>query len=259
MHPVLIQLGPFTLHWYGLLVAVGFIVGLWTASRRGMEQGVRAESVMDLGPWLICGAIVGARFLYVISYWEESFAGKPFIEVFMVHHGGLVFYGGFVGAALTTMAYLNWKRLPMWKMADILAPSIALGYAFGRVGCFMNGCCYGKACDLPWAIRFPEGHETAGMPVHPTQFYESGMNLLLYVFLAWLYRNKKYEGQVFVVYLYAYSVLRSVIEVFRGDYQMNPGTFMVTPGQGFSLGILVVATFLHFFLKKAGVKSTSEK
>ena len=124
--------------------------------------------------------LLGARALYVISYWEEGFAGKPWYEVFMIHHGGLVFYGGLIGAVLTSVVYVKWKRLPPMKVGDALAPSIALGHVFGRIGCFLNGCCFGSACSLPWAVRFPAEHQTAGQPVHPSQLYEAGLNLLLY-------------------------------------------------------------------------------
>ena len=124
---------------------------------RARLAGISAEQIYDLGPWLILGGIVGGRVLYVISYWREQFAQNPFPEIFMVQHGGLVFYGGLIGATLAGMFYIHRKKLPLWKIADIVAPSIALGSAFGRIGCLMNGCCYGRECHLPWAITFPPG------------------------------------------------------------------------------------------------------
>src|SRR5204863_5198879 len=181
-----------TVHWYGVMMALAFAAGLWTASRRALLQGIAAEKILDSGLWLIVGAIVGARTLYVISYWQEHFAGKPIWEIFMVQKGGLVYYGGLIGASLGYIVYALKKKLPLWKGADILAPSIALGYVFGRIGCLMNGCCYGRVCDLPWAIHFPQGHETYPNAVHPTQIYESLLNLGLYAGLAWLYRRKKF-------------------------------------------------------------------
>ena len=182
MHPIAFQLGPLSIHWYGVMVALGFLAGLWTAGRRGLRAGIAAEKIMDLGPWLIIGAIVGARTLYVISYWRESFAGKPIAEIFMVWKGGLVYYGGLIGASLACILYTRLKKLPLWKVADILAPSIALGYVFGRIGCLLNGCCYGRACNLPWAIRFPAGNplNPPTYPVHPTEVYDSLLNLGLY-------------------------------------------------------------------------------
>ncbi len=244
MHPI--AFGP--IHWYGVMVALGFMAGLWTASRRGLLSGIAAEKIVDLGPWLIVGTIVGARFLYVISYWHESFEGRPFIEVFKVWQGGLVFYGGLIGATLAGMIYLRIHKLPIWKVADIVAPSIALGYVFGRMGCLLNGCCYGRACDLPWAIRYPADNplEPPTFPVHPTQVYESLLNLVLYGALAWLYRHKKFDGQVFGAYLICYAFLRSFVEMFRGDYPVRQHYLggWATPAHLVSIAILLAGVAL---------------
>lgn len=226
------------------MVALAFLAGLWTATRRCPKDGLRPEAIADLGPWLIVAGLVGARALYVVSYWRESFAGEPWWEVFMIHHGGLVFYGGLIAAALSAVVYVKWKKLPPMKVGDALAPSIALGHVFGRLGCFLNGCCYGSACSAPWAVHFPSGHETGGAGVHPTQLYEAGLNLLLYGALEKLYRKKRFDGQVFGLYLIAYAVLRVGVELFRGDYGAHRlGPF--TPGQVVSAVILAVgATIL---------------
>jgi phosphatidylglycerol---prolipoprotein diacylglyceryl transferase len=220
MHPIAFKLGALSIHWYGVMVALGFLAGLWTAGRRGLRGGIDAEKIIDVGPWLIVGAIAGARALYVVSYWRETFAGRPLWEVLAVWKGGLVYYGGLIGSALACVLYARLKKLSLWKIADILAPSIALGYVFGRIGCLLNGCCYGRACDLPWAIRFPAGNalNAPAFPVHPTEIYDSLLNLGLYGALAWLYRRRKFDGQVFAVYLVSYAVLRSLVEMFRGDY-----------------------------------------
>ncbi len=249
MHSIAFQIGGLTIHWYGILVALGFFAGLWTASRRGRLEGIAPEQVYDLGPWLIVGGIAGGRVLYVISYWREQFAQKPFPEVFMVQHGGLVFYGGLIGAIACGMFYLLLKKLPLWKMTDIMAPSIALGYAFGRIGCLMNGCCYGRACSLPWAIRFPADHATQGMPVHPTEIYDSLLNLGFYLFLAWLFRRKKFDGQIFAVYLIGYALIRSFVEYFRGDYPVYYGGW-ATPAQLISVGIVILGLLLLVLLPR---------
>ena len=133
-------------------------------------------------------------------------------------------YGGLIGATLTGIIYIRWKKLPLWKTADVLAPSIALGNVFGRIGCLLNGCCYGRACSLPWAIRFPSDHSTGGVPVHPTEIYDALLNFAFYLGLAWLFRRKKFNGQVFATYLIGYAIFRSIVEFFRGDYppDQNP-------------------------------------
>jgi phosphatidylglycerol:prolipoprotein diacylglycerol transferase len=250
VHPIAFKIFGLPVHWYGILVATGFLAGLWTASRRARSVGIEPERIFDLGPWLILGGIAGGRILYVISYWREDFAEHPFPEVFMVQHGGLVFYGGLIGATLAAVTHLLWKKLPMWKMGDIVAPSIALGYAFGRIGCLLNGCCYGRECDMEWAIRFPADHATHGMPVHPTEVYDSILNFCFYVFLAWLFKRKKFDGQVFAVYLMGYAVLRSFVEYFRGDYPVHYLGGVATPAQLLSIGIVAGGLLLFVLLRR---------
>jgi phosphatidylglycerol:prolipoprotein diacylglycerol transferase len=249
------------------MVALGFMAGLWTASRRGLREGVPPEKVLDLGPWLILGAIVGARTLYVISYWREEFADQP-MEIFMIQKGGLVFYGGLVGSSLACILYVRWKKLPLWKFADILAPSVALGYVFGRIGCLMNGCCYGRLCDLPWAIRYPNqspiwkqhflsglvGEADRSAPVQPTQIYESLINLVFYLGLVWLYRRKKFDGQVFGTYLVGYALLRSFVEMFRGDYPQHYFGGWATPAHLVSIGILAAGAALLALAPRPAVR-----
>lgn len=224
MHPIAFHLGGLTIRWYGIMMATAFFAGLWTASRRAKLANVSGETIADVTLWLMIGAIVGARFVYVTTYWKQQFASQPFSEVFMVQHGGLVFYGGLIGATVSSAAYLWWKKLPAWKIADVLAPSIALGSVFGRIGCLLNGCCYGRECHLPWAITFtdPQAHEFSGTPLdeplHPTEIYDGLLNLLLYLGLAWLFRRRKFDGQIFALYLIGYAICRFIVEFFRGDY-----------------------------------------
>ncbi len=255
VHKIAFEFGSFTVTWYGIFVASGFMAGLWTASRRALRSKIHPETIFDLGPWLLVGAILGARALYVVSYWKESFADWPITEIFMVQHGGLVFYGGLIGASLGCVLFAWRKQLPLWRLADVLAPSIALGYFFGRWGCLMNGCCYGRPTTLPWGIQFPPGHETYPHCVHPTEIYDSLLNLGLYVFLAWLYRRKKFDGQVFAVYLICYAVFRSFVEMFRGDYTPVHYLGPLTPAQLVSIGTIAAGAILLWKLprKKIGI------
>lgn len=250
MHKVAFQLGGLTIHWYGVLVAMGFLAALWTASRRAPRAGISPEIIVDMGPWLMLGAIAGARALYVISYWREHFANQPWREIFMVHHGGLVFYGGLIGASLATVIFTRMRRLSLWTMADVLAPSIALGHAFGRIGCLMNGCCYGRPTGLPWGICFPPDHATGGIPVHPTQVYEALLNFGIYLLLAWRYRARRFPGQIFALYLILYAVIRLFVEVFRGDYPIRYLGGVATPAQLLSVGILALGLVLFGMLSR---------
>jgi phosphatidylglycerol:prolipoprotein diacylglycerol transferase len=235
VHPIAFKLGTLSVHWYGVLMALGFMAGLWTAGRRAPFSGLSPEKVGDVGPWMILGGVLGARILHVTTYWQDSYADKPWTEVFMA-----------------TILYCRIRRIALWKLADVLAPSIALGYVFGRLGCLMNGCCYGRACSLPWAIHFPPGalppaHDGA---VHPTQIYDSLLSLLLYLFLAWLYRRKKFDGQVFATYLICYAFTRSFVEYFRGDYSdAHKHAGFLTPAQLVSVGILAAGIALTVVLR----------
>ena len=258
MQPIAFHLGPLTIRWYGVMMAIAFIAGLWTASRRGLREGIPAEKILDIGPWLIVGTIIGARALHVVTYWREEFAGRPFWEVFAVWNGGLVFYGGLIGASLAGILYARFKHLALWKLADVLAPSIALGYVFGRIGCFLNGCCFGRECDLPWAVTYPMGNLNGAPthPVHPTQLYDSLLSLILYIGLAWLYRRKKFDGQVFAAYLLCYAVTRSIVESFRGDYTSIHihSALHLTPAQLISIGIFAAGAALWAMLRRVQPK-----
>jgi phosphatidylglycerol:prolipoprotein diacylglycerol transferase len=254
VHPIAFQLGPLPLRWYGVMMALGFFFGLWTATRRARRANVSPDIVADVTLWLMFGSIVGARFVYVTTYWKQEFADQPLSEIFMVQHGGLVFYGGLIGATLTGIGYLLWKKQPVWKIADILAPSVALGSVFGRIGCLMNGCCYGYQCSLPWAIRFPADHETHGAAVHPTQIYDASLNLILYLTLAWWISRKKFDGQIFAAYLMGYAVFRSIAEHFRGDYPTDHIHNGLTSAQVLSIGIFATGALLWWWCSRAAVK-----
>ena len=236
------------------MMAIAFIAGLWTASRRGLREGIAAEKILDIGPWLIVGTIVGARALHVATYWNEEFADRPLWEIFAVWKGGLVFYGGLIGATLAGILYARFKDIALWKLADVLAPSIPLGYVFGRIGCFLNGCCFGRSCSLPWAVSYPEGNMNGAptYPVHPSQLYDSLLSLVLYIGLALLYRRKKFDGQVFAAYLLCYAVTRSIVESFRGDYSPVHihSALHLTPGQLVSMGIFAAGIAMWAVLRR---------
>jgi phosphatidylglycerol---prolipoprotein diacylglyceryl transferase len=244
VHSVAFQVGGITIYWYGVLAALGFMAAFWTSIRRAPREGFSPEVILDLAPWLIGGAIVGARLLYVITHWRAEFADYPLSALFILRRSGLVWYGGLIGASLATIIYARVAKIPLWKLADTVAPSIALGHAFGRVGCVMTGCCYGRATNLPWAIHFPSDHATAGAGVHPTQVYEALLNALLYAGLIWLYRRKKFDGQIFGSYLIGYALLRGLVEGFRGDYTRFYLGGHATPGQFVSIAILAAGAWL---------------
>ncbi len=244
------HIGPLAVHWFGVMLAAGFLAAFWTAARRAPSAGINSEVVYDLVPWLVIGTIIGARAVYVTEYWQEEFAGRPWTAVFAIRQGGLVFYGGFIGACVGTILFSRRKNAPLWKLADVTAPSIALGQVFGRIGCLMHGCCYGKACDLPWAVHFPKDHITRGAGVHPTQIYEAALSLALSGILMWQFKRRRFDGQVFAFYLIGYAVLRTLVEFFRGDYPQSHVATGLTSGQLVSVGILAAGLLLLWKLPR---------
>ena len=264
MDSIAFKIGGFTIYWYGILVAGGFLAGLWTASRRCVLDKLDGKVISDLGVWIILAGMIGARAMHVVTYWEEQYADQPLSHLLDFRGGGLVFHGGFIGAALSVILYVRLPgKQPLWKIADAFAPSIPLGHALGRLGCLMTGCCFGTACDLPWAIHFP-AHSPAftalgqaptdaahSLYVHPTQIYSALLNVALYGGLAWLYRHKRFDGQVFGLYLAGYSINRFVVEFFRGDYQAEQLWFgWVKPGQQLSLFLLPIGIALIILLRR---------
>lgn len=265
MHPIAFHLGTLPIRCYGLMMAAAFFAGLWTAARRARGTNISSDTITDVTLWLMAGSIIGARVVYVTTYWKQEFADQPFSEVFMIQHGGLVYYGGLIGAIVAGVGYLSWKKLPVWKIADILTPSIALGSVFGRIGCLLNGCCYGRACALPWAITFtnPQAHELSGtpleVPLHPTELYDALLNFLLYLALAWWFRRKQFDGQIFALYLLGYAGCRSIVECYRGDYppdHVHAGVF--TPAQLLSVPIFVAGLLLWFWFSRRAASGTSK-
>ena len=260
MDPVAFNLGSLSIHWYGVFMATAVMLGMWTASRRGMRENVHPDVIYDLSPWIIVGAIVGARLLFVVTYWKEKFAGEPIMGIFAIRTG-FVFYGGLIAASVAVIIFCRLKKLPLWKMGDVMAPSVALGHAFGRIGCLFTGCCHGKECSLPWGIEYPAHYpELHGKTIHPTQVYESILNFALYAGLAWLYRRKKFDGHVFATYLVAYAILRSFVEMFRGDYDHRYIAGFITPAHLVSVLILTagVVLFLKLPRKIENLGSASE-
>ncbi len=249
MDPIAFELGSLAVHWYGMFMAIGLIVGLWTASRRAMKEGIPPEIVTDSGLWIMAGAVIGARLFFIITHWEQEFAGEPLSKMIFIR-AGFVFYGGLIGASVAFILFTRKKKLPLWKFADVMAPSVPLGHAFGRIGCLMTGCCHGKTCDLPWAIEFPVGHSTHPHAVHPTQIYESALLFGLFAFLIWFGKRKKFDGHIFSVYLIIYACLRGFVELFRGDYPKENLIGPLTPGQITGLVIFVIGVILFIKLPR---------
>lgn len=239
MLPILLRIGSFELHTYGVMLALGLFVGIAGAVRLGAREGMPASWMWDLGLVILGGAIVGSRLEYVRSHWA-AFAGDP-SAIFDLRSGGLVFYGGLVVSLLGIAAYCRWRGLSVMRVFDAFSPMVALGHALGRLGCFAAGCCHGKETGVPWAVIFPPGSEAPpGVPLHPTQLYESGFNTLLGAALLWGLPRRRFDGQVFAGLLLAYPAFRMVNESLRGDLIRGTTVFGLTNGEATSAALLAL-------------------
>ena len=251
MYPILFNipiLGGLRLHTYGLMVAIGFLAGILWVSMRARKEGLPPEKMMDLCFYIVLSAIFGSRLVYALA--EDTALITHPLDFFKIWEGGLVFYGGLIAAVLTSGFYLWKHQLNFWKVSDIFVPGVALGHAFGRIGCFMAGCCYGKpVLDHPWwAIIFPENPDSlapSGLALYPTQLLESGAEFILFGILVYASRQKKFDGQILLMYLILYSIVRSVLEIFRGD--LSRGFVFNSPlstSQFISLILVIVSIIL---------------
>lgn len=251
MHPILFQYKYLAVYSYGAMLAVAFLVGIWVASRRAPSRNLNPQQIVDLTLWVLIVSILGARSFYVASNWEYYQFHRW--EILMVQKGGLIFYGGLIAGMLTVVLFTWLKKISFWQVADVMTPSIALGQAFGRIGCFLNGCCFGTPTDLPWGVQFPEKSPAALEfgplhLVHPTQLYSAAANFLLFIFLLWFDRRRKFDGHTFCVYLLSYGALRFALEFLRGD---NPAFLMfLSFSQTISIALIVFAALLLWLLSR---------
>jgi phosphatidylglycerol:prolipoprotein diacylglycerol transferase len=218
MHPILIKIGPLPIHTYGFLIALGFLAAITVVKRLSIRWKLDADRVLDLCFWCLLVGFVGARLLFVITqfstFWENPLA------VFKVWEGGLVFMGGPLLAVPFAIWYLKKYRLPIWKTLDVLTPGLVIAHVFGRFGCLAAGCCYGKPTGTSFGIRLYSDlvdRQYHGIPLHPTQLYEASSLFILFLGLLYVHKKKEFDGQVGLTYLFAYPIIRSVIEIFRGD------------------------------------------
>jgi len=221
MYPEIFRIGNFPINTYGVLLATAFLVALLVAARLAARDGLPREKIYDLGLWMLLAAIIGSKLLLLWA--EPEYRANPLhlLSLDFLRSGG-VFYGGLIGAVSTGYLLVRRYQLPWWKTADAFAPGIALGQAIGRQGCFAAGCCWGKPTHLPWGVRFSAlGHQITGVPIdvdiHPTQLYESFAALLIFFFLLWLHKRKRFGGQVILFYAVLYSITRFLIEFVRDD------------------------------------------
>ncbi len=258
MHPILFRVFGWPVYWYGVLLALAYLVALQLAVARAKRAGVDPTKVMDLGIYLIIAALVGAKLMLIFVDFQH-FRQQPAELLSLVRVGG-VFYGGLIAAFFTAIVLLRRYQLPLWPTADLIAPGIALGHIVGRFGCLMAGCCFGKATNVPWAITFTDvvaantSGTTLDVPLHPTQLYDAGAEAIILAILLYTEkRGRPFAGRTFWLYLLLYAVSRYVIEFYRGDFR---GTiFGMSTSQFVSLVILPISLIMLWRLRNRNAAS----
>lgn len=221
MYPELFRIGSFPINTYGVFLALAFLTAILITVKLASRDNLPREKIYDLCLWMLLSSLVGSKVLMLLV--EPEYRENPLqlLSLDFLRSGG-VFYGGLLGAIVAGYWLMRRYKLPWWKTADACAPGIALGNFFGRQGCFAAGCCWGKPTNLPWGVKFTElGHGITGVPtdvhLHPTQLYESFAMLIVFGFLLWLHKRRRFSGQVILSYAIFYSVIRFGIEFLRDD------------------------------------------
>lgn len=257
MYPILFEIGNWPVYSYGVLLAAAYLIGLQLAVVRARRAGVDPAKVMDLGIYLIIAALVGAK-LMLIAVDFNYFRQQPRELLSLVRAGG-VFYGGLIGAVLVGIWLVRKYKLPVWSTADLMAPGIALGHVVGRFGCLLAGCCYGRPTDAAWGITFtnPVANANVGtplnIPLHPTQLYDAGAELLiLTILLVTERRGRPFAGRTFWLYMGLYAVSRFIVEFYRGDLQRGDVFGVFSTSQFVSLLLVPVAVTMLAILRRRG-------
>lgn len=253
MHPIIAKIGPLYIYSYGLMVALGFALAMLLAYKEAPRFNINKDKIIDFGIVILLGGLVGARLFYVFMN-IKYYIAHP-LETINITRGGLVWYGGFLTGILIGIIFVKKNKMSFWDGADLLAPFIALAQSIGRIGCFLNGCCYGSAApkDYILGVIFPYEEVLR----HPTQIYESAVLLILFLILRKWQEMRHFKGEIFIGYAMLYSLSRFLLEFFRGD---NPKIFAgLTIGQILSVIIslvcLVILIVRFLLWKKSSSKS----
>lgn len=263
MHSKLFEIGPLEIHSYGLALALSFLLGIYFSMYRAKKQGIDPNNVVDLSVGIVISAILGARFLYVIFHLEE-FKGhwldtiNPVQSSGQVGIAGLTMLGGFIAALLFSIIFMKIKKMPVLKISDIMVPALGLGIFVTRIGCFLNGCCYGVPTEMPWGMVFPQespaGYCFPGEAIHPAQLYSSFYGLIILGVTLLLERFKKFDGFLLFIFFILYGISRFTVDVFRyyenSMVLLQMRNFSVSVNQGISLLLIVFGVAFIIFKSK---------
>lgn len=242
MFPIICKIGPFAVYSYGLMLALAVIVCSYLLTRDAARQGISAAFVYDFAFVAVVSGIIGARIFHVALN-PQPFIQNP-LEIIMLQHGGLAWQGGLIGGTLSSIIFLRRKGQPVLPFADLTAPYIALGQAIGRIGCFFNGCCYGK--HAAWGIYFPVHGDT----LHPSQLYCSAFLFAIFFILKAYQKKAAVSGRVLMLYFMLAATERFIVEFFRADHTLSVFGWL-SEFQMVSIGIFLMAFFANAHLGKS--------
>lgn len=245
MLPVLFKFGTISVYAWGFTLSLAILIGTVLAVKFSKRIEIESDTILDLAIVLVVGGIIGARLFYVIFYEPARYLKNP-LQIFALWNGGLVYYGALIGGFIAGVVFVVKKQLPFWKLSDVVAPSLALGYGIVRIGCFMNGCCYGKPTTSVFGVIFPfiEGTPSLDQVArYPTQLFSSAFGFILFGILVYLLKRKKFDGQVFLSFLILYAVERFIIEMFRENLIVFAN---ITISQLISILIIIPAVIFYW-------------
>jgi phosphatidylglycerol:prolipoprotein diacylglycerol transferase len=253
MHPILIQIGPLEIRWYGVMIATACMVGYWLGGREAERKGIGREKFQQFFLYAVIAAVVGARLYYAVFADPSMFLKAP-LTVLAIWQGGLAIHGALLAGFVVCLLYVTKNKIPLGKFVDALTPSLILGQAIGRIGCFLNGDAHGYPTSMPWGLVYssesPAGQMFPGQPLHPTQLYEMILNLIIFGIL-WKIRTKlKIDGLLFLAYMILYSAARILVEYFRADRLTYLGN--ISAAQSIGIIGMLLGAILMIGLKKRG-------
>lgn len=240
MHRILFHIGNLPVYSYGAMISLAVLVAAIFMSRESSREGIDPDNTLEAIIVAVIGGLLGSRILYVILNWEY-YRGR-WQDIFFARFEGLTFYGAFLGGVLAVLLWCRWRKINFFKFTDLAAPYFILSYAFGRIGCFLNGCCYGRVSTVPWAVAIPT---VDSLPRHPVQLYAAAGGLIIFIILKLLQRFRPYIGFNLIALCALYGILRFTTEFFREEAIVWMG---LTLAQLFSLGLTIVALSLMLYL-----------
>lgn len=247
MYPILFKLGPLPIPGYGTALMIGFLISMYLAERDSHKFGIPKDKLSDLFPRIIIGAILGARLFHVFFERPNFFLQNP-LDIFKLWDGGVTFYGGLIVCILVVLHFSKKNKVSMLNLSDFLITYVALGQVFGRIGCFLAGCCHGIPTNLPWGITVTNINSVTtplGVPLHPTQLYQSLWNLLTFLILYRNAKKKRFVGENLLLYGIIYPIGRFIVEIFRGDEGRGYIVGNLSTSQGISLILFVICLSIY--------------